>query len=728
MKKDLMFLLCGTLAAGSALADNYVISTPNTSLVITANKKQKAYIQYYGSRISKDDINSLFDSRSVMWQDTYPTFGLHSSGEKALYVTHSDGTMSTDLCVQEVRQYKESNADLTEITLNDTVYPFTVKQYFKAYNGTDVISTWTEIINSGRKPVTLYKYVSGVIPVPRAENWMTHFNGGWGSEEQINEEYIGNNMKVIRNTDGVRNAHTSNPSLMITLNGKPQENTGSVIGATLAWSGNFKLKTSAGPNYLTLFAGIDEENAHYILDGGKSLVTPELILTYSNDGKGGVSRAIHKWARKYGVHNGEKPRDILLNSWEGVYFKVNQKGMAQMMEDIASLGGELFVMDDGWFGNKYPRNNGSTSLGDWEVCREKLPEGIDGLTAAAKKNHIKFGIWIEPEMSDVQSELYEKHPDWVLSQKNRQLITGRGNSQVILDLSNPAVQDFVYGAVDRLMTNNPEIAYIKWDANAGIMNYGSPYLPKNKQSHIYVEYHKGLTKTLQRIREKYPDLVIQACGAGGGRASYGVLPYYDEFWTSDNTDALQRIYIQWGTSMFYPAITMAAHVSANRNHQTGRTVPLKYRFDVAMSGRLGMEIQLRDMSDSDKEYARRAISAYKEVRDVVQLGDLYRLVSPYDNKGMASLMYTTENKDRAVVFVYKMTHFSGQSFARLHLDGVDVSKKYRIKDLTPRDPKRPASFDGKVISGAVLKAAGLDINSALNGEYASLALELTEVK
>ena len=445
-------------------------------------------------------------------------------------------------------------------------------------------------------------------------------------------------------------------------------------------------------------------------------------MTYSSEGKGGVSRAFHRWARAYKLNQGNKERDILLNSWEGVYFNVNQEGMDQMMKDMSAMGGELFVMDDGWFGDKYPRNDDKTSLGDWTVCKEKLPEGIGGLLASAKKHNIKFGIWIEPEMANTKSELFEKHPDWVLSQDNRPLTTGRGGSQVVLDLTNPEVQNFVFGVVDKLMTEYPEIAYIKWDANAALMNYGSHYLPSQKQSHIYIEYHRGMNKVLERIRAKYPNLVIQACASGGGRVNYGFLPYFNEFWTSDDTDALQRIYMQWGVSNFYPSIAMASHVSANRNHQTGRILPLKYRFDVAMSARLGMEIQPKDMTDADKAFAGRAIAAYKKIRPVVQFGDLYRLVSPYDKKGIASLMYATPEKDKAVLFVYKTEHFLNQLMPDVVLSGLDENKTYRITDLTPENEQKPSALNGKVISGKILKEAGLSVASALRAEYSSLAL------
>ena len=635
--------------------------------------------------------------------------------------------MSLDLGVDNVKQYGIDDGEILEVLLKDKIYPVWVKQCYKAYKGTDIITTWVEIGNAGKKPVTLFQFASAYLPMFRGDNWLTHFHGAWGAEHTMDEEKLTNGQKVIANKDGLANTETDNPSFMLSLDGKPQEETGKVFGGVLAWSGNYKLKLDVRNTALNIIVGMNEESSQYILEPKETFVTPEFAMTYSTNGKGGVSRAFHHWARQYKMNQGERLHDILLNSWEGVYFKVNQKGMDEMMEAFSAMGGELFVMDDGWFGNKYPRNGGNSSLGDWEVCKEKLPEGIEGLLASARKHHIKFGIWIEPEMSNTKSELFEKHPDWILKIDNRPLSTGRGKTQVVLDLTNPKVQDFVFGVVNNLMTNYPEIAYMKWDDNCSLLDYGSSYLPKNKQSHLYIEYNRGLQKVLQRIRAKYPELVMQLCAGGGARVNYGLLPYFDEFWTSDDTDALQRIYMQWGVSGFFPAIAMASHVSADKNHQTGRRIPLKFRFDVAMSGRLGMEIQPKDMNDVDKAFSKRAIAAYKDIRPVVQFGDLYRLVSPYDNKGVSSLMYVTSEKNKAVFYAYKISHFINMVIPKVCMNGLDPSKNYRLVDLTPVDSSKPCDLNGKIISGKILMEEGIALKSLLKSEYSSLVLQLQAV-
>lgn len=726
MKQSLIAAI-GLLLSSSLFAKDYLISTSKTSLLITANAGEPSKMQYYGVSIAPGQIQSIYDAGLVLNANSYPAFGLQTVGEKAIAITQPDGNMSLDLAVDAVTQYTSKDGEITEVLLKDKIYPVWVKQCYKAYKGTDIITTWVEIGNAGKKPVTLFQFASAYLPMSRRDNWLIHFHGSWGAEHTMDEEKLTNGQKVIANKDGLANTETDNPSFMLSLDGRPQEESGKVFGGVLAWSGNYKLKLDVRNTALNIIVGMNEESSQYILEPKETFVTPEFAMTYSTNGKGGVSRAFHHWARQYKMNQGERLHDILLNSWEGVYFKVNQKGMDEMMEAFSAMGGELFVMDDGWFGNKYPRNGGNSSLGDWEVCKEKLPEGIEGLLASARKHHIKFGIWIEPEMSNTKSELFEKHPDWILKIDNRPLSTGRGKTQVVLDLTNPKVQDFVFGVVDNLMTNYPEISYMKWDDNCSLLDYGSSYLPKNKQSHLYIEYNRGLQKVLQRIRAKYPELVMQLCAGGGARVNYGLLPYFDEFWTSDDTDALQRIYMQWGVSGFFPAIAMASHVSADKNHQTGRRIPLKFRFDVAMSGRLGMEIQPKDMNDVDKAFAKRAIAAYKDIRPVVQFGDLYRLVSPYDNKGVSSLMYVTSEKNKAVFYAYKISHFINMVIPKVCMNGLDPSKNYRLVDLTPVDSSKPCDLNGKIISGKILMEEGIALKSLLKSEYSSLALQLQAV-
>ena len=699
-------LLCNAAAAQT------VISTKNTSLVIDAQEGQIPQILYYGTRLSSGDAAAL-RSAGFGASAAYPVHNDASTSLEALSVRMPDGNLSTDQRVKSVSTESWAGGKLVRVDCADANYPLAVSIFYKSYEAEDVISTWTEIRNGEKKKsVVLTRFDSGCLPIRQGDVWVTSFGGSWAGEVTVNCQPLKTGVRSVFNKDGVRNTQTSHAEVMISLDGKPQELSGRVIGAALCYSGNYELRFETGDTRYSsihrFFAGIDPSNSNYTLAKGETFTTPELAYSFSAEGMSGVSRNFHKWGRKYKLMHGDKERKILLNSWEGVYFDINQQGMDQMMKDIASMGGELFVMDDGWFGDKYPRKTDNSSLGDWVVDKNKLPEGIEGLLRDAKKNGVKFGIWIEPEMANTTSELYEKHPDWIIKAPKRDAVLGRGGTQVVLDLSNPTVQDFVFSVVDNLMTKYPEIDYIKWDANMAIMNHGSQYLTMNDQSHLYIEYHRGFEKTCQRIREKYPDVTIQACASGGGRANWGVLPWFDEFWVSDNTDALQRIYMQWGTSYFFPAIAMASHISATPNHTVFRTTALKYRIDVAMSGRLGMEIQPKNMTDDEKALCRKAIGEYKQIRPIVQFGNIYRLVSPYDRKGLASLMYVNDEQSKAVWYWWKTESFQNEHLPRVRMAGLNPTRMYKVHELNRIDLK-PLDCEGKSYSGAYLMSHGLDV-------------------
>ncbi len=725
------------------LAEKVEISTPNTSLVLELNKDQEPQFRYYGQKLSSTDLAAIDWKGDDNWSHLgiYPAYGAtHTQDEVCLAMRHADGNLSTQMLLD---QYQLSDVNdeapngakrqgkLLTIALRDPKYPVQVNLYYLAYNDVDIIESWTDITSQEKKTVTLTQFYNPILPIHRDNVWTSHVHGSWAAEGQLVEEPLNAGQLIIKNKDGVRNATSTRNDVLFSLNGRAQEGSGACIGATLCYSGNFRVSIDTDESdYHYYMSGINPDNSEYHLRKGETFTTPRTALTYTQMGTNGVSQNFHRWARRYQLRHANQERMILLNSWEGVYFDINQAGMDQMMKDIASMGGELFVMDDGWFGDKYPRNIDNSSLGDWVVDARKLPEGIEGLLRDAKKNGVKFGIWIEPEMANTTSELYEAHPDWIIKAPGREPVLGRGGTQVVLDLSNPKVQDFVFGIVDNLLSKHPEIAYIKWDANAPVMNHGSQYLSMDDQSHLYIAYHEGLIKVCQRIRTKYPDVVIQDCASGGGRANYGLLPYFDEFWVSDNTDALQRVFMQWGTSYFYPAIAMASHISAVPNHAIFRTTSMKYRCDVAMSGRLGMEIQPKNMTEEEKTLCRQAINDYKSVRPVIQFGDLYRLHSPYAGDNLASLMYVSENKQQAVFFWYKLETFKDQHLPIVRMQGLDPNKVYTVNELNRID-NEPLPCEGKSYTGAYLMANGLEmpyrhiVDYHKQNDWSSRVLKLT---
>ncbi|MDE6346698.1 MAG: alpha-galactosidase [Muribaculaceae bacterium] len=723
-------LLLSLLCSSAMCAETLHLSTPSTSLVLDATPGNRLSLLHYGGRVTDADIKNLDGGI-----DAYPAYGIYPEHEAALSITHADGGMVTDLSVDSVTKSQgDDGAEITTITLRDSAYPVTVKVNYRTYPGEEIIESWAEITNGEKGEITLNRFMSAFLPVRMGDVWLSSLYGSWANEARIEQRPLTHGVTMIKNKDGVRNSHTSHAEVMLSLDGCPSENNGRVIGAALEYTGNYKLMIDTGDsNHHRFFAGINEENSAYRLKKGETFVTPPLALTYSAEGLSGASRNFHRWGRNHRLHAGDTPRKILLNSWEGVYFNIDEKGMDSMMADIASMGGELFVMDDGWFGTKYHRDSDNAALGDWTVDTGKLPHGIDGLLDAADRHGIKFGIWIEPEMTNTVSELYEKHPEYVIKAPHRNPTTGRGGTQLVLDMANPKVQDIVFEVVDTLMTRYPRIDYIKWDANAPIMEHGSQYLPADRQSHLYIDWHKGLTATLDRIRRAHPDVTIQACASGGGRANWGMLPWFDEFWTSDNNDALQRIYMQWGTSYFFPAIAMASHISAAPNHQTFRRIPVKFRADVAMSGRMGLELQPRDMTEEERTICRNAVNDYKQVRHIVQLGDLYRLLSPYDGKGSASLMYITPEKDDAVFFWWKTETFMNQQLPRIPMAGLDPDATYTVTELNRID-NTPLPCEGKSYTGRYLMDQGLElplthnVDYHKNTDYSSRVLRLTVSK
>ncbi|HSC37779.1 MAG TPA: alpha-galactosidase, partial [Chitinophagaceae bacterium] len=433
-------------------------------------------------------------------------------------------------------------------------------------------------------------------------------------------------------------------------------------------------------------------------------------------GKGTASRQLQQWARNYKLLDGKGTRLTLLNNWESTYFDFNEAKLAELLKDTKKLGVDLFLLDDGWFANKYPRNGDKAGLGDWQENKSKLPNGIAALVKEAQANGVKFGIWVEPEMVNPKSELYEKHPDWVIKQPKRDEYYFR--NQLVLDLSNPKVQDFVFGIVDSLFIKNPALAYIKWDCNAVIYNAYSAHL-KN-QSQFYVEYVRGLYKVLEKLRAKYPTVPMMLCSGGGGRVDYAALQYFTEFWPSDNTDPLERVFMQWEYSYFFPAISSSNHVT-----DWGKQ-PIKYRTDVAMMGKLGFDIVVSKLSAGDLQFCQNAIQLYNTVKPVIWQGNQYRLSDP-TSSSVASVLYLDEAKASGVIFNYLVNNrYKEGSVLPTRLQGLDPAKKYRIKEVNLYPDTKSTIDANKVYSGDFLMTVGF--NPDVRAARTSVVLQIEEVK
>lgn len=682
------------------------VDTDNTSMTMAVDDDGQLLFRHFGGKIASPENFGGYQSwrRSDYGTDplAYPASGGRYFNDAALTVRQSDGDLNTELrYVSHKTSALAGGAVRTEILLTDAK-GVEVNLIYTAYPDEDVIVTNSEITNTGKKPVTLVNYYSSSLPVTADKYFLTHFYGSWAREMQVDREMLTHGTKVIESKKGVRTTHTENPSFMLSLDTETfDENHGEVIAGALAWSGNFRLQFQMDEtSRLNILAGINPYASERRLDKGETFITPPMIYTYSSCGAGQASRNLHDWARKWWCHDTSVMCPTLLNSWEGAYFDFNTKTITDMIDDTKEMGLELFVLDDGWFGTQYKRDSATQGLGDWSVNTEKLPEGIGYLADYAHKAGLKFGIWIEPEMVNPKSELASTHPDWIVKADGREVTTIR--SQWLLDLTNPQVQDFVFGVFDSTMQLG-DIDYIKWDANRHVESFGSEYL--EDQSSFFVDYVQGFYSVMKRIREKYPDVLIQACASGGGRVEYGALKYFNEFWTSDNTEALSRNFIQYGTSLIYPAFAIGSHVSAVPNHQSGNTTPLKFRFDVACSGRLGMELQPKDMTEQEKEFSKSAIGSYKKYRDLILTGDLYRIKSPYDSD-FYSLMYVSKDKKRAVAFAYCLKYQGRTLTPQLRLHGLDPQKNYRVTELNVNK----SSFwgSGRTFSGDFLMNFGIN--------------------
>ena len=481
---------------------------------------------------------------------------------------------------------------------------------------------------------------------------------------------------------------------------------------TIGWTGNFSCTFEVdNVGGLRVIPGINPYASDYRLKAGETFVTPEFIFTISDNGTGEASRNLHDWARLYQLKDGKGTRMTLLNNWESTGFDFNQEKLAGVMQDAARLGVDMFLLDDGWFASKYPRDNDRAGLGDWEPNPVKLPQGIAGLTAAAEKAGVKFGIWIEPEMVNPKSRLYEEHPDWVITQNGRDTYYYR--NQLVLDLANPKVQDYVFGVADKILTDNPGVAYFKWDCNSPITNIRSPYL-KKRQGNLYVDYVRGLYNVLRRLKAKYPDVPMMLCSGGGSRCDYEALKYFTEYWCSDNTDPFERIYIQWSMSKFFPVKAMAAHVT-----DWNRGASLKFRLDVASMCKLGFDIDVSKMSEQDLNLCRKGVENYNRLKPVILDGDMYRLISPYEGNH-AAVNYVSKDRSRAVLFAYDLHPRYQEPVPNVRLRGLDPERAYSVKEINLPDGREA---EARTYTGDWLMKIGLPALSAADG--ASHVYELT---
>ena len=716
MKRFLLILatLFLTSSAGWSINDVIRISTSKTDLVLRVDNDGRLYQSYLGERLPNDEnLNFLPQGKEV-----YITHGMEDYFEPAIEIHHNDGTSSLLLkyVSHETKQLSSEDEQETIIIMHDEVYPIRVELHYTTYYKENIIRTRTVICNEGKKAIQLARYASSMLHFDEYQYYLTEFSGDWAREASMTTAPLTFGKKILDTKLGARANMFTPPMFILSLGEEANENSGKALLGTLGWTGNFRFTFEVDQNgCLRVISGINPYYSQYELSGKCSFETPDFFFTLTTDGLGSASRDFHDWARTWQLNMGDKERFTLLNNWEATFFGFDEDKLCHLMDNAATLGVDLFLLDDGWFGNKYPRSSDNQGLGDWEETKEKLPGKITRLCEEAKEKNIRFGIWIEPEMVNPKSELYEKHPDWVIHQPNRDEYYFR--NQLVLDLSNPAVQDFVFGVVDRLMTAYPEIAFFKWDCNSPITNIYSPYL-KDKQQHLYVDYVHGLYTILDRIKAKYPQLRMMLCSGGSGRIDYKALSYFSEFWASDNTDPVERLFIQYGYSFFYPAKATCAHVTSWNSKAS-----VKFRTDVAMMGKLGFDIRIDEMNADELAYCQQAVKEYKRLSHVILDGDQYRLISPYSGEH-SSTMYVDKEKAHAVVFAYDIAPRMGEKRLPVKLSGLSSNTMYHVKEINMM-PGHQASIkeDGQSFSGDYLMKVGLNILSG--GNLQSRIIELS---
>ena len=702
LKAFLLFFLLSSFSLLQAADKPLIkIETERTSLIYQVADNGRLYQKYLGKKLNHDsDIQYL-----PQGTEAYLTHGMEDYFEPAIHIRHNDNNSSLLLkYVDHSSNAIGNGVNETVITLKDDKYPVTVKLHYVAYGKENIIRTFTEISHEEKKPVILCKYASSMLHLNSSKYFLTEFSGDWAHEANVTERELAFGKKVIDTKLGARANMFVSPFFQLALDNPSQENAGEVLVGTIGWTGNFRFTFEVdNKNELRIISGINPYDSEYSLPAREVFRTPDFYFTYSTQGKGEASRNFHDWARNHQVKNGNDTRMTLLNNWESTYFDFDENKLIGLMDEATKLGVDMFLLDDGWFANKYPRSSDHQGLGDWEETADKLPNGVGRLVEEAQKKGIKFGIWIEPEMVNPKSELYEKHKDWVIHLPNRDEYYFR--NQMVLDLSNPKVQDHVFGVVDNLMTKYPGIAFFKWDCNSPITNIYSVYL-KDKQSHLYVDYVRGLYKVLDRIKAKYPNLPMMLCAGGGGRSDYEALKYFTEFWPSDNTDPIERLFIQWGYSQIFPSKTLCAHVTT-----WNRGTSIKFRTDVAMMCKLGFDIKMDDLTNDEQTYCRQAVQEYNRLKPVILEGDLYRLVSPYEGeREHTSSMYISKDKSNAVVFAFDIHPRYGERLLPVRLQGLEANRMYKVKEINLMPGAWPSlGGDDQVYSGEYLMTVGLGL-------------------
>ncbi|WP_410635803.1 alpha-galactosidase [Amycolatopsis sp. cmx-4-83] len=682
----------------------WVLTGTTTTYALRLDEDDVPTHVYWGPRLSPPQVVELTQKTPPRWDGfNDPNEGLDElaadSGTRywtpALQLRFADGTRGLE--------WRYQRHEITErhlaIHFTDRHYSVRITLHYRFRS--DVLERWTEL--SADTDVEIARADSATWALPVLDDYrLSHATGRWAAETQLRREPTPHGETVFGSRRGIT-SHHANPWVMVD-DGTATEHHGEVYGVALAWSGSWRLTTTrSSTGRLTVSGGFGQDGVVHRIGPGRPLTTPVAAGLHTGGGFGAASRAWHAYVREHVLPHPAELRPVLYNSWEATGFAVSEGGQLALAERAAALGVELFVLDDGWFG---ARTGDHSGLGDWHVNRERFPGGLRPLVDAVHALGMKFGLWVEPEMVNPDSDLHRAHPDWVLHHPHRRRSELR--NQLVLNFARPDVAAWAHGWLDRLVGDHG-VDFLKWDMNRPFSEAGWP--GEADQDRLWVEHTRAVYAILDRLRRDHPGLRIEACSGGGGRVDLGVLARTDQVWPSDNTDALDRLRVQHGYSQLYPARAMAAWVTDGPNFVTARSVPLRFRFHVAMAGVLGLGGDIAHWPDEDLALAREMIALYRDIRPVVQHGALHRLRPPVDD-GLVALQYVLG--DRSVVFAYRQAAHFAEPDRPLRLGGLDSADRY----LDPGS--------GTTHSGAVLLAHGLRLGLP-TGDFASAVVRLERI-
>ena len=684
--------------------NTFILSNDEITYSFSIEKQRYLRHRYFGKRINASiNINQpyFFDrgfcsnpfpderdfSLDTLFQE-YPDMNQGDFRSPAYVIQTEDGKRVTRFFYKEYKIIKgkpplnglpaiytenDEEAATLCITLEDEYLKAKINLYYTIFKDFAAICRHVEIVNSGKQDLYLERLMAMSIDFAGTDYDILTLSGSHINEKNINRRHISADTIVIDSNRGASSPQET-PAIFL-MEREATENFGQVWGFNFVYSGDFQAVVQTGQyNSIRVQMGMNPLTFGWSLKENESFVSPETVMVYSDEGMNKMSQTFHNMYRKClcrGVYR-EKIRPILINSWEAFCFDVDEEKCLSLAKKAADLGIELFVLDDGWFKNRVCDKN---ALGDWVEDENKFPNGIEHLVKEINKMGMEVGIWFEPEMVSPNSDLYRKHSDWIIRSQNYEPILSR--CQYVLDLSNPEVCDYVINSLSKVLSKT-NVTYVKWDMNRHITDLGSYYLEKDRQRELSHRYMLGLYHILDELNKRFPNVLFEGCSSGGGRFDAGMLYYMPQTWTSDNTDAVCRMKIQYGPSLLFPPITMGAHVSAVPNHQVGRITPLQTRFIVAMSGNLGYEMDLAQISDEEKEAIKEQIAFYKSIREVIQKGSFYRLKNP-QNGNEAAWNFVSEDKKTVIYCYFKILAEPLRVNTPVRLKGLDENGIYKSK-------------------------------------------------